>query len=327
MLIVTGGAGFIGSAIIAGLNKAGIEDIIVVDELGTDEKWKNLRRLKFADYLEKDDFLSLVMDNDECIDADGIIHMGACSSTTESDCSYLINNNYQYTKELCNWALENETRFIYASSAATYGDGSNGFNDDLELLDRLEPLNMYGYSKHIFDKWAVKTGAIDNIVGLKFFNVFGPNEYHKGSMISFVLRAYQQITETGKVKLFKSHRADYKDGEQLRDFVYIKDVVDMTLFFLENPDANGIFNIGTGEAKSWNQLSNAVFKAMKIEPNIEYIPMPEILQGKYQYYTQADISNIRKAGYQKSLTSLEDAVIDYVQNYIAKDDYLHLDNY
>ncbi|MFI4912019.1 MAG: ADP-glyceromanno-heptose 6-epimerase [Sedimentisphaeraceae bacterium JB056] len=327
MIIVTGGAGFIGSAIIAGLNKAGFDDIIVVDELGSDEKWKNLRRLKFADYLEKEDFLELVLDADDCIEADAVIHMGACSSTTETDCSFLINNNYQYTKELCNWSLENNARFIYASSAATYGDGDKGFDDNIDLIDELEPLNMYGYSKHIFDKWAMKSGAIDHIAGLKFFNVFGPNEYHKANMISFVLRAYQQIKETGKVKLFKSHRSDYKDGEQLRDFVYIKDVVDMTLFFLDNPETNGIYNIGTGQARSWNDLSAAVFEAMSMEPNIEYIPMPEILQGKYQYYTKADIKKLKNAGYDKPVTSLENAVTDYVQNYIARNDYLHAGNY
>jgi ADP-L-glycero-D-manno-heptose 6-epimerase len=327
MIIVTGGAGFIGSAIIAGLNKEGYDDIIVVDELGSDEKWKNLRRLKFADYLEKDDFLELVMDGDDSIGAEAVIHMGACSSTTEADCTYLINNNYQYTKELCNWSLENEIRFIYASSAATYGNGENGFSDDLELIDKLEPLNMYGYSKHVFDKWAIKSGAIDSIAGLKFFNVFGPNEYHKANMISFVLRAYQQITETGKVKLFQSYHPDYKDGQQLRDFVYIKDVVDMTLFFLDTPEANGIFNIGTGQARSWNDLAGAVFEAMSLEPNIEYVPMPEILKDKYQYFTQADISKLREAGYDKHITSLENAVTDYVQNYIVQNDYLHAENY
>ncbi len=327
MIIVTGGAGFIGSALIAGLNKCGFEDIIVVDELGTDERWKNLRRLKFADYLEKDDFINLVIDNDPCISADAVLHMGACSSTTETDCSYLINNNYQYTKELCNWALENDARFIYASSAATYGNGEKGFSDDMELIPSLEPLNMYGYSKHIFDKWAIKSGAIDNIVGLKFFNVFGPNEYHKANMISFVLRAYRQISENGGVKLFKSHRPDYTDGGQVRDFVYIKDVVDMTLFFLDNPDANGIFNIGTGQSRSWNDLAVAVFEAMGREPQIEYIPMPEILRGKYQYFTEADITKLHKAGYNKPFTSLENAVTDYVQNYIARDEYLYSENY
>jgi ADP-L-glycero-D-manno-heptose 6-epimerase len=327
MIIVTGGAGFIGSSIIAALNKEGYEDIIVVDELGSDEKWKNLRRLRFADYLEKDDFLELVIDNDECIDSQALIHMGACSSTTETDCSYLINNNYQYTKELCNWALENDTRFVYASSAATYGDGEKGFDDDIELIDKLEPLNMYGYSKHIFDKWAIKSGAIENVAGLKFFNVFGPNEYHKANMVSFVLRAYHQISDTGKVKLFESYHPQYKDGEQMRDFVYIKDVVDMTLFFLENPDANGIFNIGSGVARSWNDLAAAVFEAMGIEQNIQYIPMPEILKDKYQYFTQADISRLRQAGYEKNITSMENAVIDYVQNYLSKNNYLHAENF
>ncbi len=327
MIIVTGGAGFIGSAIIARLNKAGCDDIIVVDQLGSDEKWKNLRRLRFADYLEKDDFLELILERDESLFADAVLHLGACSSTTEADCSYLVNNNYQYTKELCCWALENDARFIYASSAATYGSGEKGFDDDLSLIDSLEPLNMYGYSKQLFDKWAVKSGAIDRIAGLKFFNVFGPNEYHKADMISFVLRAYRQIKDTGKVKLFKSHRNDYKDGEQMRDFVYIKDVVDMTLFFLDNPDKNGIFNIGSGRANTWNALAAAVFNAMGVKQDIEYIPMPEILRGKYQYYTQANIDKLRQAGYGKPVTALEEGVKDYVQNYLAKDEFLHSENY
>ena len=321
MIIVTGGAGFIGSAIVAGLNKRGISDILIVDELGSDEKWKNLRKLDYADYVEKTDFLSMLTDTDD-FPVDTIFHMGACSSTTETDCTYLVKNNYEYTNILATWADSKNARFIYASSAATYGDGSKGFDDDDDRIPELIPLNMYGYSKQMFDKWALHNSMLNKIVGLKFFNVFGPNEYHKDSMISFVLRAYNQIKDTGKVKLFKSYNPQYGDGQQLRDFIYIKDVVDMTLFFMDNPHANGIFNIGTGHAKSWNDLANATFKAMGKDPDIDYIPMPDHLQGKYQYFTQANIQKLRLAGYDKAITSLEDAVADYVQNYLTKEDFL-----
>lgn len=325
MIIVTGGAGFIGSSLIAALNRRGIDDILVVDELGCDDKWKNLRRLNFSDYLEKDEFLKLVLDNDISLRSNvrAVLHMGACSSTTETDCSYLIKNNFDFTRILCKWTFSSGARFVYASSAATYGDGSNGFSDDHDHINILEPLNMYGYSKHIFDKWAISSGAIHHIAGLKFFNVYGPNEYHKGSMMSFVPRAFEQIKDTGKVRLFKSDQPGYLDGEQLRDFVYVKDVADMTLFFLDNPEVNGIYNIGTGKAESWNSLAIAVFEAMGAEVDIEYIDMPQTLKGKYQYYTKADITKLREVGYDAPLTSLKDAVKDYVQNYLIKGKYYH----
>lgn len=322
MIIVTGGAGFIGSAIVAGLNARGVSDILIVDELGTDEKWKNLRNLRFADYIEADDFYEVLAAAEIDWPCEAVFHMGACSDTTERDCSYLSKNNYDCTKILANWAVQGNIRFIYASSAATYGDGSNGFVDDIDQLESLRPLNMYGYSKHMFDLWAKRMGLLDSIVGLKYFNVFGPNEYHKGDMRSFVVKAFEQINAAGKVKLFKSHREDYKDGEQLRDFLYIKDAVDMTLFFYDNPSVNGIFNIGTGKARNWNDLVAASFSSMGKEAEIEYIPMPDHLRGKYQYFTQADISMLRSAGYEKETTSLEDAIKDYVQNYLQKDGYL-----
>jgi ADP-L-glycero-D-manno-heptose 6-epimerase len=223
---------------------------------------------------------------------------------------------------LANWAVRNNVRFIYASSAATYGDGALGFKDDLDQIETLEPLNMYGYSKHMFDLWAKRAGLLDKIVGLKYFNVFGPNEYHKANMRSFVHKACGQINESGRVKLFKSHRDDYGDGQQLRDFIYIKDAVDMTLYFFDHPKANGLFNIGTGQARCWNDLANAVFAAMGKEPHIEYIPMPDELQGKYQYFTQADITKLRSAGCKRETMSLEDAIKDYVQNYLMKEGYL-----
>ena len=322
MIIVTGGAGFIGSALVAQLNERGVDDIIIVDELGCDEKWRNLRNLRYADYIEKEDFLNMLNDEKPGFNVEAILHMGACSSTTETDCSYLVKNNYEYTTILANWSVAVGARFICASSAATYGDGSQGFSDDHSEVKNLTPLNMYGYSKQMFDQWAIRTGMIDKIVNLKFFNVYGPNEYHKADMISFVLRAFRQINECGKVKLFKSHNPHYKDGEYVRDFVYVKDVVDMTLFLMDNPKANGIYNIGTGKARSWNDLAKATFDAMGKEVDIEYVAMPEHLQDKYQYYTQAETSKIIKAGYDKPLTTLEDAVTDYVQNYLMKEKFL-----
>lgn len=322
MILVTGGAGFIGSAIVAELNARGIDEILIVDILDRDEKWKNLRNLRFTDYMEADDFSEMVSDSDLEIDLEAIIHMGACSDTTESDCTYLVKNNYEFSKLLAGWALEQNARFIYASSAATYGDGDQGFVDDESAIDTLQPLNMYGYSKQMFDLWCKRQGLLDQFVGIKFFNVYGPNEYHKANMRSFIIKAFEQINDTGGVKLFKSHRPDYTDGGQLRDFIYIKDAVDMTLFFLTNPETAGLYNVGTGTARNWNDLAKATFAAMGMEPNIEYIPMPETLQGKYQYFTQADITKLRKAGYDKPATTLEDAITDYVQNYLMKEAHL-----
>jgi len=322
MIIVTGGAGFIGSAIIAALNKRGITDILVVDQLGGDQRWKNLRNLSFADYVEKDDFLEMVIENKLCPPIQAVFHLGACTSTTETNASYLAKNNYEYTKLLAQWATGAGIRFIYASSAATYGDGFAGFSDDEKTIENLRPLNMYGYSKHLFDLWAKRAGLLKKIVGLKYFNVFGPNEYHKADMRSFVLKSFEQINAAGKVRLFKSHRPDYKDGEQLRDFLYVKDAVEMTLFFYDNPHIGGLFNIGTGQARSWNDLVKAVFAAMGKKPNIEYIDMPESIRNQYQYFTQADIAKLRSTGYKKDITTLENAIKDYVQNYLQITGYL-----
>jgi ADP-L-glycero-D-manno-heptose 6-epimerase len=256
---------------------------------------------------------------------EAVFHLGACSSTTQTDATYLIKNNYEYSKLLAQWATRQGlpgVRFIYASSAATYGDGSAGFSDDEEKIENLKPLNMYGYSKQLFDLWARRTGLLKKIVGLKYFNVFGPNEYHKADMRSFVLSAFEQITATGKVRLFKSYKSEYADGEQVRDFIYVKDAVDMTLFFLDNPKITGLFNIGAGIARSWNDLVKAVFAALGKKPDIEYIDMPESIRNQYQYYTCADITKLRNAGYKKQITTLEDAIKDYVQNYLQKETYL-----
>jgi len=322
MIIVTGGAGFLGSAIIAALNKRGISDILVVDELGCDSRWMNLRNLSFADYYEKDDFLRMVLEGAIPPGIEAVFHMGACSSTTETNASYLVKNNYEYTKTLAQWTQAEKIRFIYASSAATYGDGSKGFSDDEDEIDRLRPLNMYGCSKQMFDLWARKAGILGKIVGLKYFNVFGPNEYHKADMRSFILKGFEQIKDKGKVGLFKSYNPKYADGEYVRDFIYVKDAVDMTLFFLDNPNIGGLFNIGTGKARTWNDMVKAVFAAMGKKPNIQYIDIPESIRNQYQYFTQADISKLRNTGYDKPITTLEDAIKDYVQNYLQKGEYL-----
>jgi ADP-L-glycero-D-manno-heptose 6-epimerase len=322
MIIVTGGAGFIGSAVVWRLNQLGESEIIIVDELGTDDKWKNLVPLKFEDFVHKDDFISMILERDLPFEITAIIHMGANSSTTEKDADQLFSNNYLYTKELANYSLENNIRFIYASSAATYGDGSLGFDDDEEKLESLRPLNMYGYSKQLFDLWAKKNKVFDKIVGLKYFNVYGPNEYHKGDMRSVVHKAFGQISDTRRVKLFRSLNPKYKDGEQLRDFIYIKDAVDMTLFFLDNPNINGLFNVGTGKSRTWNDLVTAIFKALDKPVNIEYVDLPAHLRAKYQYFTEAKMDKIKKAGYNKSIMSLEDGVADYVKNYLSGKQYL-----
>ncbi|MEO7658058.1 MAG: ADP-glyceromanno-heptose 6-epimerase [Pyrinomonadaceae bacterium] len=314
-IIVTGGAGFIGSAIVWRLNELGHDDILIVDRLDETEKWKNFAPLRFADYLDADDFIDELGSFN---DAATIFHLGACSSTTETDSDYMFRNNYQYTKDLAEFSLENDIRFIYASSAATYGDGSAGMTDGTDDLNKLRPLNVYGYSKHLFDQYAARSGMFNRIVGLKYFNVFGPNENHKGDMRSLVNKAFDEINATGMLGLFKSHNPEFKDGEFGRDFVYVKDAVDMTLHFMVNK-TSGLFNVGSGRMATWNALANATFAALNRKPNIQYVDMPEHLRGKYQYHTQADLTRISKAGYAAESTSLEAAVADYVQNYLIPD--------
>lgn len=248
-----------------------------------------------------------------------LYHLGACSSTTQLDMNFLLRNNFEYTKFLCGHSLENNVRFVYASSAATYGDGKQGYIDEEDKLDTLRPLNPYGYSKQMFDQWAKREGYLDKIAGLKYFNVFGPNEYHKGDMQSIVSKAYKQAKETGRIKLFKSYSKEYGDGEQKRDFIYVKDAVDMTLFFGENKIVNGIYNVGTGQANTFNSFVKPIFKALNLKENIEYFEMPEVLKGRYQDYTKANMKKIRNAGYSGKFHNLEDAVIDYVSNYLNTD--------
>ncbi len=311
-IIVTGGAGFIGSAVVWRLNELGYDDILIVDRMDRTDKWKNLAPLRFADYIEAVDFLYLLEDH---ADTDVIFHLGACSSTTETDADFMIRNNYQYTKDLAEFGVANNIRFIYASSAATYGDGSAGMNDGIEDLDALRPLNVYGYSKHLFDQYAARKGVFDRIVGLKYFNVFGPNENHKGDMRSLVNKAFDQINQTGKLQLFKSADPQYKDGEFGRDFVYVKDAVDMTLFFMEN-EVGGLFNVGSGRMNTWNALADAIFAALDRPRNVEFTEMPEHLRDRYQYHTQADLMRLRTAGYSAETTPLNEAVTDYLRNYL-----------
>ncbi len=322
MIIVTGGAGLIGSAIVQRLNEQGREDILIVDHLGHTDKWRNLAPLRFMDYLEKDAFERLLdtgtlsgrLPGGHTLDA--IIHLGACSATTEPDATYLIRNNFEYSRKAALTALAANARFIYASSAATYGDGELGFVDEESQMPLLRPMNMYGYSKQLFDLWALRQDLLTRIVGIKYFNVYGPNEQHKGEMRSLVLKAYEQITATGTLRLFKSHRPEYGDGEQLRDFVYVKDAAAMTLHFLQNREASGIFNVGGGTTVSWNRLAGAVFSAMGKTVNIEYIDMPESIRNTYQYLTCAETSKIRAAGYSDPVIAVEDAVDDYINNYL-----------
>lgn len=319
--IITGGAGFIGSSLVWGLNQLGIREILIVDNLGTSEKWKNLVPLKYYDYIDKSNFLDELRKNSFGDDIKAIIHMGACSSTMERDANYLIHNNYEYSKELAKFSLQNKIRFMYASSAATYGAGEMGYFDNEDEIEKLHPMNMYGYSKQMFDLWIKNNELLHEVVGFKFTNVFGPNEWHKDNMKSLVCKAFYQILETGKIKLFKSNSSEFQDGEQKRDFVYIKDVVDMVLFFLE-PNRNGLFNIGSGKAETWNSLANAVFSAFGKKPQIEYIDMPQNITKCYQNYTKAETDKLRLAGYKKEVTPLADAVCDYIRNHMLPEKHL-----
>ena len=319
MIIVTGGAGFIGSAMVERLNREGRADLLVVDNLGSSSKWRNLVRKRISSYLHKDQFINVLIGGGFKEKIEAIIHLGACTSTTEQNAEYLMQNNFTYTRVLAQWAIERGIRFIYASSAATYGDGSRGFSDDNTVSLGLEPLNGYGLSKQLFDQWAIDNRFDEKIAGLKFFNVYGPNEYHKGDMASVIYKAYGQVRERGSIDLFKSYDPKYKDGEQLRDFVYVADCVEVMLWLVKNKDVNGIFNLGTGKARSWNDLANAVFGAMKRPSSIHYVEMPEVIRPKYQYFTEAKVEKLRSAGYTAPFTSLEDGVADYVTNYLGRD--------
>jgi ADP-L-glycero-D-manno-heptose 6-epimerase len=314
-IVVTGGAGLIGSAVLWALNRRGWEDILVVDRLDASEKWKHLVPLRFADYLDADEFERCMAAGRSFGDVRTVFHLGACSSTTENDAEYLLRNNYEYTKRIALWAIEQDARFVYASSAATYGALDAELSDEADL-HVLQPLNAYAYSKHLFDLYALRTGLDQRTCGLKYFNVFGPNEDHKGEMRSLVQKACEQIREIGSVRLFKSHRAEYRDGEQQRDFIYVKDAVEMTLHLAES-NATGLFNVGSGTPHTWLQLVRPIFHALELPERIEFVEMPPELRGKYQYYTCARMARLYATGYDRPITPLADAVTDYVTNYLV----------
>ena len=326
MIIITGGAGMIGSIIAWHLNtKLGRDNLVLVDHITHAEQWQNLVHRQYSEYLDKDQLFDYLEGNEEVV---AVIHMGAISATTETDFNKLVADNIHYSQDLWGWCVENDVPFFYASSAATYGDGSAGYDD--ASINNLRPLNGYGYSKHFFDQWVLKQVA-DNMpappawAGFKFFNVYGPNEYHKERMASVAFHTFNQFSETGTMKLFKGTKVGMKDGEQLRDFVYVKDAASvvahfLTTFISNKPAPNGIYNIGTGQARSFKDLSENVIANMGKTPHITYIDMPEDLQGKYQYFTQANITKLRAAGYKAPMTSLEDGIKDYVQNYLMQAD-------
>ena len=314
-IVVTGGAGLIGSALIWLLNREGSDDIVVVDRMDRSEKWKHLVPLRFADYVDAETFREQIVDRPSFYGRVGtIFHMGACSSTIETDADYLMRNNFEYTKALAHWAVTSDARFVYASSAATYGSLEHGLSDEADLRT-LRPLNMYAYSKQLFDLYAQRTGLAREIAGVKYFNVFGPNEDHKAEMRSIVLKAFHQIRETGSVKLFKSYRPEFRDGEQERDFIYIKDAVQMTLHVARS-GINGLVNIGSGKRQTWLELVRPIFPAMGVKERIEFVEMPEQLRGKYQYSTCAELNRLRASGYNQQITPLADAVTDYVRSYL-----------
>jgi len=317
MIIVTGGAGFIGSCVVRTLNDEGRDDIVIVDNIAETDKWMNMRNKRYIKYVHKSKFLEELPAYEN---VEAIIHMGAQSSTTERNFDYLWKNNFEYTKALWNYCAEKQISFIYASSAATYGDGNLGFSDQMDI-DQLRPLNGYGYSKQLFDLWVKHQAQVfpRQHVGLKFFNVYGPNEYFKGSMASMVFHGFNQIMQDGEIRLFKSCNPNYEDGGQLRDFVYVKDICSVILFLLRNQNIKGLFNVGTGRAQSFRELAEATFRALGKEPNIRYIDMPEKLRGKYQYYTQADMTQLAGVGYPRDFMDVETGVRDYVQNHLAQD--------
>jgi ADP-L-glycero-D-manno-heptose 6-epimerase len=318
-IVVTGGAGFIGSCLVRYLNDLGIHHLIIVDHLGKREKWKNIVGKRFKAYLQKDQLFEWLYGREQDIEA--FIHLGACSSTLETDASYLIENNYQFSIQLAEYALENDHRFIYASSAATYGNGGQRFSDDHEKLGHFRPLNMYGFSKHLFDLWIQDQHLLDHVVGLKYFNVFGPNEFHKGPMASALVKIVPEAISSGKIKLFKSSDPmHFSDGEQVRDFIYVKDAVKMTAQFLTN-DHMGIYNVGSGVPSTWNQLARAVIDTLGLSVEIEYVPMPHELMEKYQNYTCADMQKSKALGLCLPEFTLEEAIKDYLQNYLIPGNY------
>lgn len=328
MHIVTGGAGFIGSAMLWMLNEQGVDDILVVDNLSTSDKWHNLVNRRYRDYMHRDEFLQRIRSGRSGLpEVQAVIHLGACSSTVERNADFLMENNFHYSQAVARFTLESGARLINASSAATYGDGSKGFSDGLLTTLGLKPLNMYGYSKQLFDLWAYRENLLNSLVSVKFFNVYGPNEYHKGDMRSVACKAFEDIHRTGCMELFKSSHPDYADGGQMRDFVYVKDCVAVLWWLLEHPEVNGVRNLGSGKARTWNDLVRAVFAAMDQSISMHYIPMPSHLVGRYQNFTEADMSWLETSGCKVPFHSLEDGVADYVRQYLNSSDQLGRDRF
>ena len=328
MIIVTGGLGFIGSAFLWKLNEMGINDILLVDKMRSEDKWLNVRKRDYADWCDKDDLFLWLEDKNNAKKVTEVLHMGAISATTEQDGDILMKNNYEYSKKLWDFCTKNKINYVYASSAATYGGGEQGYSDEMtsDEFKKLLPLNKYGYSKKIFDDWSLKQeDTPSQWAGVKFFNVYGPQEYHKNRMASMVFHTFNQYKESGKVKLFKSHKEYYLDGGQLRDFIYIKDVVDVLYHLLYNKNASGVYNLGTGKARTFYDLASSTIKcaadgnSIKLENIIEFIPMPEDLRGKYQYFTEASMSKLKQAGYNNKFHTLEEGIADYV-SYLSKED-------
>ena len=319
MLVVTGGAGFIGSALVSALNARGQDDVLIVDEFGDGPKWKNLRGKRFVDIVAPETFAQALMAGTYDGRLDGILHIGAITDTSFPDMDELHIRNVRYTRLLAQWAMAQGVRFVYASSASVYGDGAFGFSDDDSVTPNLLPLNPYAFSKWLSDMEAIREGWNSKIASLRFFNVFGPNEYHKGRMASVIWHAANQIRETGQIKLFQSHKEGYADGAQERDFVYVKDVCAVVLWFLDHPAANGIYNVGTGQARTFNDLAAAIFQALDTKPDVIYVPTPENIRSAYQYHTQADLTRLRGVGCDLSFTPLESAVSDYVREYLQNE--------
>ncbi|NTF70074.1 ADP-glyceromanno-heptose 6-epimerase [Agrobacterium rhizogenes] len=321
MIIVTGAAGFIGSNLVASLNASGRKDIVLVDWLGSDQRWKNLAKHSFEDFIFPEDFGAFLQNASGKVEA--VFHLGAISATTATDGDEIIRKNLKPSMDVWRWCTRERVPLFYASSAATYGDGALGF-DDTNPIDELQPLNLYGWSKHTFDTWALTQASLGKApprwAGFKFFNVYGPNEYHKDDMMSIVAKNFARISAEEKISLFKSHRPDYRDGEQLRDFVYVKDCCNVMLWFLNKATESGIFNVGSGAARSFYDLMQATGAAARKQVQIEFVPMPEKIRDKYQYFTQASMDKIRAAGYDGQFHSLESGVADYVVNYLAKSD-------
>ena len=323
MIVITGGAGMIGSMIAWHLNTVlERDDLVIVDRLQHAEQWQNLVHRQYANYLDKDELFDWL---ETANGIDAVIHMGAISATTERDFNKLAQDNIRYSQRLWAWCAEHQVPFLYASSAATYGDGEQGYDDNADDIDQLRPLNGYGYSKQFFDQWALRQVRLQRSAppqwcGFKFFNVYGPNEYHKERMASVALHSFHQFREHGTVKLFKSHKAGYEDGMQLRDFVYVKDAAAAVVHFLQHPAHSGIYNIGTGQARAFKDLATAVMSSMNRTPSITYIDMPQDLHGKYQYFTEANVGRLRAAGFNTPFRTLEEGVRDYVQHYLLQPD-------